>query len=93
VSKSGNIWAAEQGVQAVGADNMAWDCMEERDPETNMLLFGHVHLLVTHGIHIIENLNLEALAGEKIYEFGFVGIPLKFRGATGSPIRPLALVG
>jgi len=35
---------------------------------------------------------LEALASEKIYEFGFVGIPLKFRGATGSPIRPLALV-
>jgi kynurenine formamidase len=58
-----------------------------------MALFGHAHLLVKHGIHIIENLNLEELAAAKIYEFGFVGIPLKFRGATGSPIRPLALVG
>src|SRR5262245_44983251 len=38
VSKSGNVWAAEQGVRAVGADNMAWDCMEERDPDTNMML-------------------------------------------------------
>jgi kynurenine formamidase len=47
---------------------------------------------VTHGIHIIENLNLEELAAAGIHEFGFVGIPLKFRGATGSPIRPLALV-
>ena len=92
VSKSGNIWAAEQRVVAVGADNMAWDCMTERDPDTNMALFGHAHLLVTHGIHIIENLNLEALAAAKIRAFGFVGIPLKFRGATGSPIRPLALV-
>jgi kynurenine formamidase len=92
VSKSGNIWAADQGVRAVGADNMAWDCMTERDPDTNMALFGHAHLLVTHGIHIIENLNLEALAAAKIYEFGFVGLPLKFRGATGSPIRPIALV-
>ena len=27
-----------------------------------MMLFGHAHLLVTHGIHIIENLNLEELA-------------------------------
>jgi len=27
-----------------------------------------------------------------LHEFGFIGIPLKFRGATGSPIRPLALV-
>jgi kynurenine formamidase len=93
VSKSGNIWAAEQRVVAVGADNMAWDCMTERDPDTNMALFGHAHLLVTHGIHIIENLNLEELAAAKISAFGFVGIPLKFRGATGSPIRPLALAG
>jgi kynurenine formamidase len=93
VSKSGNIWAADQQVVAVGADNMAWDNMAERDPETKMALFGHAHLLVKHGIHIIENLNLEELAAAKIYEFAFVGIPLKFRGATGSPIRPLALVG
>jgi len=92
VSKSGNLWAADQQVVAVGADNMAWDNMVERDPETKMALFGHAHLLVKHGIHIIENLNLEELAAAKIYEFGFVGIPLKFRGATGSPIRPLALV-
>src|SRR5258708_6744519 len=91
VSKSGNIWAADQKVIAVGADNMAWDNMVERDPDTKMALFGHAHLLVKHGIHIIENLNLEELAAAKIYEFGFVGIPLKFRGATGSPIRPLAL--
>ena len=58
-----------------------------------MMLFGHVHLLVTHGIHIIENLNLDELAAARQYVFTFVGIPLKFRGATGSPIRPLALVG
>jgi len=93
VSKSANIWAADQQVIAVGADNMAWDCMTDRDPDTNMALFGHAHLLVTHGIHIIENLNLDELAASKIHEFAFVGIPLKFRGATGSPIRPLALVG
>jgi kynurenine formamidase len=92
VSKSANIWAADQKVVAAGADNMAWDSMTERDPDTNMALFGHAHLLVTHGIHIMENLNLEELAAAKIYEFGFIGIPLKFRGATGSPIRPLALV-
>jgi kynurenine formamidase len=93
VSKSGNIWVADKRVTAVGADNMAWDSMQERDPETNMMLFGHVHLLVTHGIHILENLNLEELAAAAAREFCFVGVPLKFRGATGSPIRPLALVG
>jgi kynurenine formamidase len=92
VSKSANVWAAEKRVIAVGADNMAWDAMTERDPDTGMTLFGHVHLLVTHGIHILENLNLEALAATGQHEFAFVGIPLKLRGATGSPIRPLALL-
>jgi len=92
VSKSGNIWAAAHGVRAVGADNMAWDCMTEKDPDTNMFLFGHAHLLVTHGIHIIENLTLDELAASGCRDFCFIGIPLKLRGATGSPIRPLALV-
>ena len=92
VSKSGNLWAADKRVAAVGADNMAWDSMAERDPDTKMMLFGHEHLLVTHGIHILENLNLEELAAARHHEFCFVGVPLKLRGATGSPIRPLALV-
>jgi kynurenine formamidase len=51
----------------------------------------HVHLLVESGIHIIEALNLEELARDRVYEFVFVAAPLKIRGATGSPIRPLAL--
>jgi kynurenine formamidase len=93
VSRSGNEWAADRRVRAVGADNMAWDCMAEKDPVTNMALFGHLHLLVEHGIHIIENLNLDALAAAGHREFVFVAAPLKLRGATASPIRPLALVG
>ncbi|HEX3313334.1 MAG TPA: cyclase family protein [Gemmataceae bacterium] len=92
IAKSGSIWAADRGVRAVGADNMAWDLPGVRDPETGSTLFGHIHLLVRHGIYILENLTLEELARDRGWEFGFVGVPLKFTGATGSPIRPLALV-
>jgi kynurenine formamidase len=91
VAKSGTLWAAERGVVAVGADNMSWDVPEERDPETGATLFGHVYLLPQKGIYIMENLNLEELARARCYSFAFVGIPLKFTGATGSPLRPLAL--
>ena len=28
---------------------------------------------------------------EKQYEFAFLGFPLKLRGATGSPLRPIAV--
>jgi kynurenine formamidase len=92
VVKSGTLWAADRCVVAVGADNMAWDTPDERDPETGATLFAHAYLLPQKGIYIIENLNLEELARERCYTFAFVGIPLKLRGATGSPIRPLALV-
>jgi len=91
VGKSGTLWAAERGVVAVGADNMAWDVTGERDPETGATLFAHVYLLPKKGIYIMENLNLEELARNRCYAFAFVGIPLKFKGATGSPLRPLAL--
>jgi kynurenine formamidase len=92
VSKSGTLWAAERQVVAVGADNMAWDVPGERDPETGATLFAHSYLLPKKGIYIMENLNLEELARDQLWEFAFVGIPLKFQGATGSPFRPLALV-
>jgi kynurenine formamidase len=51
----------------------------------------HVHLLVESGIHIIEILNLEELARDRVYTFVFVAAPLKIRGGTGAPIRPLAI--
>lgn len=92
VGKSGTLWAAKHGVRAVGADNMAWDAPKDIDPDSGATLFAHVHLLTQKGIYIIENLDLRELAHAKIYTFGFVGIPLKFQGATGSPLRPIALV-
>lgn len=91
VAKSGTLWAAERGVVAVGADNMAWDAPDERDPETGATLFAHAYLLPKKGVYILENLDLEQLAHDGCYVFAFVGIPLKFVGATGSPLRPLAL--
>jgi len=91
VAKSGSLWAAERGGRAVGADNLSWDVPGERDPLTGATLFGHLYLLVQKGIYIMENLNLEELARARCYTFAFLGIPLKFTGATGSPFRPLAL--
>jgi kynurenine formamidase len=84
-------WLAGIGVHAVGADNMAWDLLGLRDPEDGMLP-GHLILLARHGIYIIENLALEELSAAGHNHFTFICIPLKFVGATGSPVRPLALV-
>ena len=85
-------WLAGLGVLAVGADNMAWDRASGDDPDTGAPLPGHSILLVHSGVHIIENVLLEELAAAGVHEFTFVCTPLKIRGATGSPVRPLALV-
>jgi kynurenine formamidase len=87
-----SYWAADRGVVAVGADNAAWDAPGLKDPELGCMLPGHLILLARRGIYIIENLNLEELAAAGRYRFDFVCTPLKLVGATGSPVRPLALV-
>ena len=92
ISPGGSRWLVERGVRAAGADNMAFDVMSPTpDPELKVTLPGHVLLLVRAGIPIIENLNLEELAAARVYEFLFVCLPLKMRGATGSPVRPIAI--
>ena len=91
VSAAGSRWLIEQKVAAVGADNLAWDVMGPIDPELGVTLPGHILLLVRAGIPIIENLNLEELAAAGVHEFLFVCLPLKMRGATGSPVRPIAI--
>lgn len=86
-----STWLADAGVLAVGADNMAWDWPGGPDPDLGIGLPGHVILLVQRGIYIIENLVLEDLAAAGVHEFTFVCLPLKIRGATGSPVRPIAI--
>jgi kynurenine formamidase len=79
-------WLSSLGVFAAGADNVAL----ERIPSPRMEV--HAHLLVEAGIHILECLNLEDLAAAAPREFVFVAAPLKIEAATGSPLRPFALV-
>jgi kynurenine formamidase len=71
---------------------VAWDALDGHDPELGSIP-GHTILIVQHGIHIIESLYLEELAADGVREFGFICLPLKLRGGTGSPVRPIALVG
>jgi kynurenine formamidase len=92
MSADASFWLASQKVKAVGADNMAWDEIGVVDPDLQVALPGHMILLVRHGIYIIENLFLEELARDRCYEFTFVCLPLKLQGATGSPVRPIAMV-
>lgn len=90
VTGLGAEWLAQHRVQAAGTDTAAFDQIV---PGPKFLARpAHMTLLFKHAIHIIENLDLEELAAEGVKEFLFIMAPLKLVGATGSPIRPLAVV-
>ncbi|WP_225636634.1 cyclase family protein [Streptomyces solaniscabiei] len=79
---------AEAGAMIIGADNVALEVMPSVDP-TNWHPV-HTYLLGECGIPIMENVYLEQIAADRLYEFVVVGAGLKLRGATASPMRPLA---
>jgi kynurenine formamidase len=83
-------WLAERGVALTGGETVAYE--QILAGRGHAFLPVHVLLLVERGIPIVEMLDLERLAADRVYEFLFVLAPLKIVGATGSPVRPLALV-
>jgi kynurenine formamidase len=90
VGDRGAKWLAAAEVRAAGADTIAFEHLPAG--QGHAVLPAHRVLLVEHGIHIIESLALEELAADGVHEFVFVLSPLKLVGATGSPVRPIAIV-
>ncbi len=90
VGREGARWLAKQNPFLCGADNVAFDVPENVDIELGSLP-SHTILIVERGIYIVENLQLEELSEASCYEFAFVCLPLKLRGVTGSPVRPIAI--
>jgi kynurenine formamidase len=82
------VWLAEQGMVLFGIDATSADPLPTPDWDDTT----HEALLVQRGIHIVENLYLEELARDGVTEFLFLCLPLRLKGATGSWVRPIALV-
>jgi len=86
-------WLAEQGVVATGSDTETYEVQPAPDPGTPANPQPvHTLLLIERGVHILESLDLEALAADRVHEFLFVALPLKITGATGSMVDPIAVV-
>lgn len=82
------LWLKDRGVRAVGADTVACD-QPIKDGTVTQKSYGHDDHWLPNGIFILENLiNLYQLPGRVF----FVALPLKIKGGSGSPLRPIALV-
>jgi kynurenine formamidase len=83
----------QRGVVAVGSDTETFEVQPAPDPGAPANPQPvHSRLLIDNGVYIMESLDLEQLAADRVYEFLFVALPLKIAGATGSMLDPLAVV-
>lgn len=80
---------AENGAVMIGSDTVSLERRPSPDPDNWNPV--HCFLLAEAGIAILEVADLEQVAAENVYEFAFFGACIKLRGATGSPIRPVAM--
>lgn len=79
----------EKGSMLLGADNLSFEAFPP-EREDNWVPV-HTYLLAEKGVMFIEQLQLETLAADEVYEFAFIAASLKFRGASAAPMRPLAI--
>ena len=82
-------WLAKQDPMLVGSDN--WPVEVGPNPDVQLSLPVHQLMLVVNGIHLLEHMKLDELAGKRVYEFAFVVQPLKMQGFTGSTVAPIAI--
>ena len=82
-------WLADKGCSVIGADQ--WDVDVVPPPQPERALAVHALCLADRGIYLIENLDLEQLAADRVYEFCFVGLVPPIAGATGFPLQAVAI--
>jgi len=82
-------WLAKQNPMLIGSDNWSVEVNPNPDPKIGSPV--HQILLAVNGIHMLESLKLDELAGKRINEFALILEPLKLKGATGSTVAPIAI--
>lgn len=86
-------WLLERGVVATGTDTETYEVQPAPDrgvPASPQPV--HAALLIERGVYLLESIYLEELARDEVFEFLFIALPLKIRGATGSMVDPLAII-
>jgi kynurenine formamidase len=90
IELEGARWLAQMGVSIVGSDT--WNVEFESPDRPSEVDAVHKFMIKEKGIRLIENLALEDLRKDGIREFLFVCTPLLFKGGSGSPVTPLAII-
>lgn len=90
ITEEAAAWLADQKVAAVGSDTMSIEVTPFLDPTNSDPV--HLHLLVRRGVYMIEQINLEVPALHSQPDFLCCCLAPLFEGATGSPLRLVAVL-
>lgn len=82
-------WLISQKIVMTASDTWATEVVPHENPERPFEV--HQWLITKNGIYNLENLDLEELAADQVYEFAFIFAPLRLKGASGSPGNPIAV--
>jgi len=94
-------WLAARRIVAVGLDAPFIDAVPNgmlqgkaqpaAGTEPGLPFSIHHYLLSVFGIHHLENLNLAAMAGERVWTSCAMVLPSRDKGAAGAVVRPVAI--
>lgn len=100
LSDDASKYLVERRVVIVGLDTPFVEAIAEGKlgqtaPSTgasaDMAFASHQRFLVEAGIHTLENPKLDELARDKVWTSCVMVLPLREKGAAGSPVRPVAI--
>ena len=83
-------WCVSKELSLVGSDTWATEVVPNPNPDLAFVV--HNELITKNGILNHENLDFTDLIKDRVSEFVYVFAPLRIKGATGSPGRPIAIV-
>jgi kynurenine formamidase len=80
-------WLVSKRVSMAGADS----CCVQAQPAVMPGPRTVHHELLNNGVLMLENMDLRELARDRVYEFLYLNLTERIKGATGSPVRPIAV--
>jgi kynurenine formamidase len=83
-------WLADRRVALTGADTWSYGPVPPEDPDRPFRVPQILN--IDHGVFVVENLDLAALAADGVRRFALILTHPKLRGATGAWTSPIALI-
>lgn len=82
-------WVVANKATMIGSDS--WTSEVVPNPDPGLVFPVHQELMMKNGIFNLENMCFDELLVDNVNEFLFIVTTIRFKGATGSPARPIAI--